>query len=231
MSFKNDLKHWVRDLFKYPSYHPVDELYDEYWLHRDMYSLNSYQKFRADFLLKIVSSGASILDVGCGDGRILAYLNGKNPTLNLAGVDSSVRALDLARERGLTVRRVDFRDPLSLGDPPTDYVVLFEILEHLTDSEKLLSWARGYAKKAVVFSVPNTGFIAHRLRLLFGRVPLQWRSHPAEHVRFWTATDMRWWLKSLDYPYELHAYEGVPVLNRLWPSLFAAGLIVVIRRS
>jgi hypothetical protein len=42
--------------------------------------------------------------------------------------------------------------------------------------------------------------------------------------------DMLWWLNQLGYRYELHAYEGVPFLNHIWPSLFAAGLLATITK-
>lgn len=229
MSMHNNIKHWWRDLFRYPAYQKPDASYDAYWEHRDMGALNSFQKERADFLLTKVHDGDSVLDVGCGDGRILAYLQAKNPTLHLSGVDGSPMALRIARERGLAVREGDIRDLASLGDAAVDHIVFFEVLEHIADSEALLAWAVAHASKAVVFSVPNTGFFTHRFRLLLGRFPLQWRAHPSEHVRFWTVQDMHWWLDQLGYRYELHTYEGVPFLNRLWPSLFAAGMIISIK--
>jgi methionine biosynthesis protein MetW len=228
MSFKNDFKHWVRDLWRYPSFRPADASYDEYWSHRDMGSLNSFQKSRADFLLGRLHNGDSVLDIGCGDGRILAHLKAKRSSLHLTGIDGSPKALEIARERGLDVRQADIQDMASLGDLSADYITLFEVLEHMTDSESVLAWSCQHARKAVIFSVPNTGFIMHRLRLLLGRSPLQWRAHPAEHLRFWTMTDMQWWMKSLGYTSAVHGYEGVPLLNRIWPSLFAAGLIVVV---
>lgn len=229
MSIPSTIKHWLRDLFRYPNYRRIDQSYNDYWSQRDTGSLNSFQKERADFLLKKVNDGDSVLDVGCGDGRILIYLQAKSPTLHLSGIDGSPWALERARERGLDVREGDIRDVASLGDATADYIVLFEVLEHITTSEALLAWANAHVRKVIVFSVPNTGFFTHRLRLFLGRFPLQWRAHPSEYVRFWTMRDMRWWLDSLGYQYELHTYEGVPFLNRLWPSLFAAGMIISIK--
>lgn len=231
MSFLNKTKHYVRDLFRYPAMKAGDERYDTYWESRDISTptLNSFQKKRADFLLDLLKDGDSILDVGCGDGKMLAYLKEKKDLGQLLGIDSSSMALEKARQRGVQVFQKDIRDSSQLADvPQADFIVLFEVLEHMINSEELLAWATKNARKAVVFSVPNTGFIVHRLRLLLGRFPLQWKAHPSEHVRFWTVRDMRWWLDSLRYRYELFTYEGVPVLNRLWPSLFAAGLMVTL---
>ncbi len=227
MSFTNDIKHWFRDLFRYPRYHSSDASYDVYWSQRDMGQLNSFQKTRADYILSNIQNGDSVLDVGCGDGRTLAYIHEQRPAVHLRGVDSSPAALTIARERGLDVRPGDVEDLGTLGHDMYDYVVVFEVLEHMPNSEELLAWAVAHARKAVLISVPNTGFLMHRLRLLSGRFPLQWRAHPSEHVRFWTLRDMRWWLVALGYDRaQIVAYEGVPILNRIWPSLFGCGLIV-----
>jgi len=71
----------------------------------------------------------------------------------------------------------------------------------------------------------------YRLRLLFGKFPAQWRVHPGEHVRFWTARDLRWWLLAQGIEnYKIFYYEGIPLLNKIVPSLFAAGFVVYIQK-
>jgi hypothetical protein len=62
-----------------------------------------------------------------------------------------------------------------------------------------------------------------------GRFPLQWLTHPGEHLRFWTATDCRWWIKSLGAHMEnFTLHQGLPVLNKIWPGLFSQGIIFMI---
>ncbi|MEK7203810.1 MAG: class I SAM-dependent methyltransferase [Patescibacteria group bacterium] len=215
----------------------ADDDYDAYWRSRDIEAgLNSFQIKRVILLRREIDKNDSILDVGCGDGRFLDYLKEKSHQGELLGVDSSDYVLEKAKNRGLVVIKKDIRDVKQLSDlgPPVggfDVVVLFEVLEHMANAEELLEWAYGHSKKAVIFSVPNTGFVVHRLRLLFGRFPLQWRVHPSEHLRFWTLGDMKWWLKSQSYKnFKIRLYEGVPILNRLWPSLFGQGILVVLRK-
>ena len=226
MSILNKAKHWLRDMFRYPAMKSSGQSYDGYWSVRDMNALNSFQRRRAEYLLNLVSTDSSVLDVGCGDGRILAYLKERRPDLKLSGIDSSPAALKIAAGRGIDVSLIDLRKADELGRRPADFIILFEVLEHMSDSEGLLRWATENARHSVVFSVPNTGFITHRLRLLLGRFPLQWRADPAEHLRFWTMSDMAEWLKGLGFRYQLRGYEGVPYLCELWPSLFAEGLMV-----
>ncbi len=227
----NTLRHWGRDQWRYPKLIDADASYDEYWARRDLDApLNSFQCARIDFIASRLHEGDVVLDVGCGDGRILAALKERVAGVRVLGIDSSSTALERAKRRGIDVSRADIRIPSSLATETADWTLLLEVVEHMPNSEELLSWAVEHAQKGVIFSVPNTGFLTHRLRLLMGRFPLQWRAHPAEHVRFWTLRDMHWWMQSLGYRYEIHAYEGVPLLSRMWPALFAAGLIIVIPR-
>lgn len=208
----------------------TDEDYDTYWRSRDIQKpeLNSFQKKRAEFLKRLIDKNDSILDIGCGDGRILAYLREKGHSGDMLGVDSSDYILEKAKSRGVAVAKKDIRDIKQLSDLETfDVIILFETLEHMTNAEELLAWAYSHSRKAVIFSVPNTGFIVHRLRLLVGRFPLQWRVHPSEHLRFWTVRDMKWWLKAQNYKkFRIRSYEGVSILNRLWPALFGQGIFV-----
>ncbi len=228
MSFSNKIKHWFRDLWRYPLYRPVDASYDTYWSSRDMHTLNSFQRERVRIIAGRLVSGDSVLDVGCGDGRILEALSVAVSGITIAGIDSSREAIRIARERGLNVGQADIRNLEALNHDRVDWVLLLEVLEHMPESERILAWARAHARKGVIVSIPNTGFILHRLRLLFGRFPLQWRAHPGEHVRFWTLRDATWWLSSLGLSATITCYEGVPVLSALFPSLFAEGIIMCV---
>ena len=58
---------------------------------------------------------------------------------------------------------------------------------------------RSFPTATVLASVPNTGDIASRLRLLFGRFPKQWIVHPGEHVRYWTLRDFKLMASQLGY--------------------------------
>ena len=113
----------------------------------------------------------------------------------------------------------------------TDHLLLLEVLEHLPHSEKVLATAYEKSRRGIFFSFPNSGFFIYRLRLLFGKFPMQWRVYPNEHLRFWTVADLKWWLRAQGYTeYDIFFYKGIPLLNRLWPSLFAAGLFVCLTK-
>ena len=80
------------------------------------------------------SGRARVLEVGCGNGKLLQFL-GANKNLNLSGVDVSAPSVKLAQEKGLAVRLADFSNPASaLGpDEMFDGIILSHVLEHVSD--------------------------------------------------------------------------------------------------
>lgn len=174
----------------------------------------------------------TVTDIGCGDGGVLAYLRTHYPNLQGRGIDFSDTVLTYAKEAGFETRVVDFSNPENLDIPDSDYIILFETIEHVANSELLVTRAFGKARRAVFISIPNTGFFIYRLRLLFGKFPAQWVDQPNEHLRFWTLADMKWWLNALGLHKSavIKTYKGVPLLKHLWPSLFAAGIVVVLKK-
>lgn len=103
-------------------------------------------------VLPYVHAGASVLDVGCGNGRFGAYLKQRIGDVRYHGVDVSARLLDHAREL-LTARGVEFtleqRDIVT--DPPDhgayDLVVAFGVLHHVPGRERRESLVRALADR------------------------------------------------------------------------------------
>jgi len=236
---RSKLSHWFKLIFTYPKKHFSAEggSYDGYWSARGRTatSLSAWQKQRADIALSYIpkEDGVSIVDIGAGDGGVLSYMREKREGLTATGIDASDHALACLKELGFAAVKKDFSNVEDLSVPDTDYVLLFEIIEHVKESELLVKKALESAHKGVFISIPNTGFFPFRLRLLFGRFPVQWIDSPNEHLRFWTLADIRWWLKalSLDDRAHVRTYEGVPLLKNILPSWFAAGVVIFIEHE
>lgn len=222
-----------RQLFSYPPLRTTATDYDAYWEDKRgkaMGNANTFQTLRARWIASRVQDGDSVLDIGSGDGAVLLKLASLRQ-LDLIAVDVSQKALDFLATQGIRTMRADITNTAATADlPDADHILLLEVLEHLPDPERFLADIEHKARKSVVFSFPNTGYVMHRLRFLLGRFPLQWRTHPGEHLRFWTLADLQWWLRSMGLTDRavIHVYEGIPLLNRIWKGLFGAAFIVQI---
>jgi len=222
----------VKSLFGYPTNTLLnsDINYNEYWKTKrgdKLGALSEFQRKRADKVIPFLLDGDTVLDVGCGDGAILDYIL-KHVNIKAIGVDKSLESLNHVKSRGIETIHCDLAEAGALEKiPAVDYVLALEILEHMPAPELFLDALDSKVRKGFIVSFPNTGYWMHRFRLLFGRFPMQWRVHPGEHLRFWTIRDTKWWFKAMNRNIEsLIAYEGVPYFNKLWPSMFAMGLVI-----
>lgn len=230
------LRQWIAYVFVYPQKKISDTLsYDEYWSdkrpeeHENV--LAPAEASRARIIAERVKIG-TIGDVGSGPGVVLKAIMDQRPGMRGIAFDSSPRALDDAKKLGIEGHLLDLTAPGALATiPQCDYYIALEVLEHVPNSEEVLRALVTKCTKGVFFSVPNTGFFRHRLRLLLGRAPAQWVTMPNEHLRFWTIRDMCWWLTALGYTkFTITPYHGVPILNAFMPNLFAEGMVVEVTK-
>lgn len=89
----------------------------------------------------LIPEGASVLELGCGTGELLAALNPGSGV----GVDFSKQALQTARARypELTFVQADVHE-LDLPEQVFDYIILSELVNDLWDVQKVLSALRPY---------------------------------------------------------------------------------------
>jgi methionine biosynthesis protein MetW len=230
----------VRRLYAYPATAHVGVVdYDDYWDNKAQSGLgilSPWRLRRAQVFAKFVNSGDRVLDLGVGDGALLQYLI-RTKAIDGYGLDVSPKAVEFCQIQGLNVKLADINQPINQvieqhygSEVSFDYVILSEIIEHLPDPENLLNTLRPYVRTAFIISIPNTGFHQHRLRLLFGRFPLQWVVTPGEHLRFWTRADFHWWARQLNFIIANEVpYEGTLILKELMPGLFAAAFVYVLK--
>jgi 2-polyprenyl-3-methyl-5-hydroxy-6-metoxy-1,4-benzoquinol methylase len=215
----------------------LDTQYREYWAKKTGGNLSVIpppQAYKASYVLEHLAPRDTVIDIGCGNGAVIREIRRRMGSAKLIGADISPDCLDYLEREGFEVIRHDVTAGASQPAlPETDWALLFEVLEHMPNPEQYLLdlWPR--VKKGVFFSIPNTGYFPYRLRLLSGSFPIQWHVHPGEHVRFWTYSDLKRWLNNLGFEgtYQISVHSGVPVLQRIWGSLFGMGLIVKLLKA
>lgn len=125
----------------------------------------------------------SVLEVGCGEGYMLAALADAGLGAELVGVELSATAVADARARLGTRARIEQGDARELGTDGRrfDVVLMLEVLEHLEDPAAMLPVLARLCRHAVVLSVPWEPWF-RALNLLRGRHLARLGNHP-EHLQ------------------------------------------------
>lgn len=147
-------------------------------------------KIRLDLQLiaEMIEPGTRVLDVGCGDGALLDWLqrekgvDGRGMELSQAGVNAAVA-------NGLSVIQGDADTDLAhYPDNAFDYVVLSQTLQATREPRRVLEQMLRVGKHAVV-SFPNFAHWQVRARLVFGgrmpetdALPYKWYDTPNIHL-------------------------------------------------
>jgi methionine biosynthesis protein MetW len=151
---------------------------------------------RADlaFIAHWVKDGAHVLDVGCGDGAMLRYLETSKGCSGY-GVEIADDKVLESTQRGISVIQHDMEQGLDLfGDDAFDVVLCLSSLQMMQHVEARLRDIVRVGKEAIV-SFPNFAYWPHRISILRGRMPLsrslpyQWYDTP--NVRYATIRDFR----------------------------------------
>ncbi len=217
---------------------PLNEFgnYDEYWAKRQQTDQVDRSLPRYELVTRHIPDGASVLDIGCGDGSFLSYLKQQRPNADVLGIDISSKAVTMLRQRGLNGQVIKPSLPLrNQINRSFDYVVLMEVLEHVQDAETLCRQTLDFCPKRVFVTIPNMGFILNRLRLFIGgRMPVTMIVfHMREHIRFWTVKDFTQWTQTLGFKVDRFSYRYKrkslwffnKTIVRWYPSLFARQLV------
>jgi len=97
----------------------------------------SYLSFVKKNVLKYYKKGKLILDVGCGDGKLINLLNREILSESISGVDYSEKSLKFAKifNPGITFYYGDINNSTLFNNIKYDIIILMEVLEHIPLNE------------------------------------------------------------------------------------------------
>jgi methionine biosynthesis protein MetW len=181
-------------------------------------------KIEHKIILDWVSEGASVLDLGCGDGELLALLIAKKH-VQAQGVELNENAIHHCVALGLSVFQQDIDTGLSeYADNSFDYVILNQTLQQVKKPDFALKEALRVGKKVIV-GFPNFVHISARIQMLKGRVPVtkalpyEWYETPNLH--FLGISDFKDYCKKRNIHIENSALVTKKGTAKLLPNLFA----------
>lgn len=122
-------------------------------------------------IAELVPHGARVLDLGCGGGELLAWLQA-NRGCSGYGVEIDDGNVQACIQRGVNVIQLNLEEGLALfEDRSFDVVLQIDTLQHLRNTERMLRETARVGRIGIV-SFPNFAHWPNRLRVATGRMPV-----------------------------------------------------------
>jgi methionine biosynthesis protein MetW len=145
-----------------------------------------------DAIAAWVTPGASVLDLGCGEGLLLKYLQ-QSRDVRGYGVDISDANVLACVKNSVNVIQSDLESGLAGFDAGSfDYVILSQTLQAMHHTEEIIMEILRVGRQGIV-SFPNFGYWPQRLQIMRGQMPisevLPYRWYDTPNVHLCTLTD------------------------------------------
>ncbi len=185
-------------------------------------------------IAQMVPHGARVLDLGCGDGALLAHLQATRACTGY-GVEIDDSNVHACVARGVNVIQLNLDEGLAMfQDQSFDVVLQIDTLQHLRNAEVMLRETARVGKLGIV-AFPNFAHWPNRLQVLQGQMPVtktlpyQWYDTP--NIRVGTFADFAA-LAAKDQLQVTDAFgmQGGQVV-RWWPNARASMAVFAFRRG
>jgi methionine biosynthesis protein MetW len=182
----------------------------------------------------MVPPGSRVLDLGCGDGELLALL-ARERQCSGYGVEIADENVLACAQRGVNVIQLNLEEGLAMfEDKSFDVVLQLDTMQHLRHTEKMLRETARVGRTGIV-SFPNFAHWPNRLSVATGRMPVtkalpyEWYDTP--NIRVGTYADFEV-LARKDGLRILDAFgiQGGEVVRR-WPNLMASVAVFKFERG
>jgi len=184
----------------YQFYYPLDIAGDGEFYKNLQQNLNFYNRAgRWEHLeaAKYITENSKLLEIGCARGEFIQkFSESKNTTGT--GIELNPASAEAGVKKGLNVRLETIEEHAKFNKENYDYVILFQVLEHIVNVKEFLENALSCLKKdgLLIISVPNNdSFIKYNEYNILNM--------PPHHMGMWRAES----LKSLEQLFEINIVE------------------------
>ncbi len=192
---------------------------------------------RRDFAIisELVAPKTRVLDLGCGEGELLAWLK-EHKDVDGRGVELTGARVQKAIARGVSVYQGDLETAVDdYPDQVFDYVILSQTLQEVRDPLRVLRGMLRVGKRAIV-AFPNFGHYSVRLSTLrsgrapkTGLFPYDWWDSP--NIHFFTVLDFEALAEREKWQVERRIFLAGQRQVSLLPNLLAEIAVFLVRGS
>jgi methionine biosynthesis protein MetW len=184
---------------------------------------NELHKADHKIISRWISDGASVLDLGCGDGELLSLLV-KEKQVRAQGIEISDQAIHRCVAAGLSVFQEDIDTGLAeYAEKSLNYVILNQTFQQVKKPDFVLNEALRVGERVIV-GFPNFCYITDRFQIFFkGRVPVtpslpyEWYNTPNLH--FFSIADFKQYCRKRGIDIENAAFVRQNKKVRFLPNL------------
>jgi methionine biosynthesis protein MetW len=145
------------------------------------------QRYDYELIASWIPERSRVLDLGCGDGVLLAGLAATHGTFGY-GIEIDDANVLASVKNGVNVLQGDIEGGLaSFADASFDFVILSQTLQAMRNAERVLNEMLRVGREGIV-TFPNFGYWRHRLDILQGHMPVSktlpysWYDTPNIHL-------------------------------------------------
>ena len=185
-------------------------------------------------IAELVPRGSRVLDLGCGDGALLALLRDTRDCTGY-GIELDDAKVQACVARGVNVIQRNLEEGLSIFDDNSfDVVLQLDTLQHLRNTEAMLRETARIGRIGLV-SFPNFAHWPHRFSVLRGRMPVsrtlpyQWYDTPNIRVATFADFEALAGKNGLRITASFGWRGGRKV--HLWPNLLASTAVFQFERA
>lgn len=185
-------------------------------------------------IAELVPAGSRVLDLGCGNGDLLALLQSERQCTGYGVELDDTKVLACVR-RGVNVIQRNLEEGLSIfEDGSFDVVLQLDTLQNLRNTEAMLRETARVGRIGIV-SFPNFAHWPHRLSVLKGRMPVtkslpyQWYNTPNIRVATFADFELLARKNGLRVLESFGLHDGREV--RRWPNLRASTAVFKFERG